>query len=99
MQSVFRVLPILDTDLGVIQLRINRRWHRFLCPAPAALHLALARAVGPAEWNPMSRTLAIRVPRTGSANGKACAFVLEPLNGSDRSASTLTRDHAAILIG
>lgn len=99
MSSAFRVLPILDTELGVIQLRLNRFWHRFICPEPAALDRALTNAAGPAHWDSATQTLTVRVPQAGNAGGRPCHFRLEPLSSDQASIPPLKTGPAAILIG
>lgn len=60
------VVPILDSTLGTVSLRVDGRWHHYLAEGPRALTDALANAVGRPRFDPRSGTLTVRTAATGS---------------------------------
>jgi hypothetical protein len=70
------VLPLLDVHREVLELRIRGTWQRFHVADAEALGAALANAVAAPRWDPHSRALLVRVPRSGCAAGQARIFSL-----------------------
>jgi len=87
------VVPILDSTLGTVSLRVDGRWHHYLAERPRALADALANAVGQPRFDPRSGTLTVRTAATGSRHGSATAFALLDLPVRDR------RPAPGILVG
>lgn len=70
------VLPLLDVQRSVAELRLAGTWHSYHVSDAAALAAALANAAAPAHWDPAARALTVRIPRTGNPSGQVLIFSL-----------------------
>ncbi|WP_411734387.1 hypothetical protein [Paeniglutamicibacter sp.] len=70
------VLPLLDVNRGVLELRLAGSWHSYHVADAPALASALANAVGSPRWDARARELSVRIPRSGMPAGQAVIFSL-----------------------
>ncbi len=81
------VLPLLDVQRRVLELRIRGTWRRFHVADAEALAAALANAVASPSLDPDAQAMAVRVPKAGCAAGQALFFSLSEFSWTLPSAT------------